>query len=363
MEVSGWIDGRFNARWRALPRVADLPIIVSIMPKPSRPAPPASPLVAVLVYDGLCTFEYGIAVEVFGLPRPELGPDWYRLVTCAVDEGPMRACGGLRVGADQGLDALETAGTIIVPGWKGPDVAPPPALVEALRRAHARGARLMSICSGVFVLAATGLLAGRRVTTHWRYADQLVSAFPELTFDHDVLYVDSGEILTSAGSAAGLDLSLHLVRRDYGPEIANHVARRLVLPAHRNGGQRQYVERPVARRERSRLSDLLDQMRERLDHPWTINELAKLAAMSERTFNRRFLDATGLTPGAWLAAARVDSARELLESADLSIEDIAQRSGFGSPATLRHHFRRQLGVSPTDYRAQFGGAPDAAKGQ
>lgn len=306
-----------------------------------------------LVYDGLCTFEYGIAVEVFGLARPELGPDWYRLTTCAVEPGPMRACGGLRVEADHGLEGLEDAGLIIVPGWKGPDAVPPAPLVEALRRAHARGARLMSICSGVFVLAAAGLLAGRRATTHWRYADRLTAAFPDIVFDPDVLYVDEGQVLTSAGSAAGLDLALHLVRRDHGPEIANHVARRLVLPAHRNGGQRQYVERPVAR-ERSRLSELLDAMHGRLDHPWTIGELARRAAMSERTFNRRFLEATGSAPGAWLAAARIDRARELLEAADLSIEDIARRSGFGSPATLRHHFRRQLGVSPTDYRNQFG---------
>ncbi len=329
-------------------------MFVRIMPKRPSPRSALNPVVAVLVYDGLCTFEYGIAVEVFGLPRPELGPDWYRLVTCAVEPGPLRACGGLRVEADDGLEALERAGTIIVPGWKGADAPPPPALVEALQRAHARGARLMSICSGVFVLAATGLLAGRRATTHWRYADQLRAAFPDLIFDPDVLYVDEGEILTSAGSAAGLDLALHLVRRDHGPDIANHVARRLVLPAHRQGGQRQYVEKPVPTHERSRLSELLDEVRNRLDHPWTIAELARLAAMSERTFNRRFLDATGLTPGAWLVAARVDRARALLEAADLSIEDVALRSGFGGPATLRHHFRRQLGLSPTDYRAQFG---------
>ncbi|HEX4709001.1 transcriptional regulator FtrA [Phenylobacterium sp.] len=327
------------------------------MPKRHNPQKPtANLLVAVLVYDGLCTFEYGIAVEVFGLPRPELGPGWYRLVTCAVEPGPMRACGGLRVEADQGLEALETAGTIIVPGWKGPDVAPPRPLIEALQRAHARGARLVSICSGVFVLAATGLLKNRRVTTHWRYAGRLAAAFPDVIFDADVLYIDEGQILTSAGSAAGLDLALHLVRRDHGPDIANHVARRLVMPAHRNGGQRQYVEKPVAARERSRLSDLLDEMRDRLEHPYTISELARSAAMSERTFNRRFLDATGQTPGAWLVMARVDRARALLESGDLSIEEVARRSGFGGPATLRHHFRRQLGVSPTDYREQFGAA-------
>jgi len=321
----------------------------NIMPK-LRPAP----LVAVLVYDGLCTFEYGIAVEVFGLPRPELGPDWYRLVTCAVDPSPMRACGGLTVTAEHGLEALEDADTIIVPGWKGPEAPVPTALVEALRRAHERGARLLSICSGVFVLAATGILSGKRVTTHWRYSDALAAKHPDLSVDADVLYVDQGEVLTSAGSAAGLDLALHLVRRDFGPEIANHVARRLVVPAHRNGGQRQYVERPVAKREGSKLSDLLDDIRQRLDHNWTIAELASRAAMSQRTFIRRFVEATGLSPGAWLAAARVDRARELLEAGELAMDDVALRSGFGSPATLRHHFRRRMGTSPTDYREQFG---------
>lgn len=326
------------------------------MPKPVKMPPAPSPLVAVLAYDGLCTFEYGIAVEVFGLARPELGSAWYRLVTCAIDKGPMRASGGLRVEADQGLEALEGAGTIIMPGWKGIDVPPPPALLDALRRAHARGARLMTICSGIFVLAATGLLAGRRVTTHWRYADELIDAYPGLVFDPDVLYVDGGDILTSAGSAAGLDLALHLVRRDHGPEIANHVARRLVLPAHRNGGQRQYVERPVAVREQSRLSSLLDEIRARLDHPWTVREMARRAAMSERTLNRRFVEATGLAPGAWLVAARIDRARELLEASDISVEDLARRSGFGSPATLRHHFRRGVGISPTSYRQRFGSA-------
>lgn len=332
-----------------------MPTFVNIMPKASQlSSTPPNPLVAVLVYDGLCTFEYGIAVEVFGLPRPEMGPDWYRFVTCAVEPGPMRAVGGLRVEADAGLEVLKDAGTIVVAGWKGPDVAPPALLIEALQQAHARGARLMSICSGLFVLAATGLLANRRVTTHWRYAEQLSASYPDLIFDPAVLYIDEGQILTSAGSAAGLDLALHLVRRDYGPDVANHVARRLVLPAHRNGGQRQYIEKPVAARERSRLSELLDEMRGQLGFPWTIGGLAQRAAMSERTFNRRFLEATGQTPGVWLVTSRVDHARVLLEAKSLSIEEVARRSGFGSPATLRHHFRRLLGVSPTDYRAQFG---------
>jgi AraC family transcriptional activator FtrA len=307
-----------------------------------------------LVYDGLCTFEYGIAVEVFGLPRPEIGPGWYRFVTCAIDAGPMKATGGLRFQADAGLEALHEADTIIIAGWKGSDVLPPDSLIVALRKAHARGARLMSICSGIFVLAATGLLANRHVTTHWRYAESLKARYPGLIFNPDVLYIDEGQILTSAGSAAGLDLALHLVRRDYGSAIANQVARRLVLPTHRNGGQRQYIEKPVPAREQSRLSSLIDHMRERLAHPFTIRELAGMAVMSERTFVRRFQEATGITPGAWLIQVRVERARELLELPGASNEEIAQSSGFGSPATMRLHFRRQLRISPTDYRRQFG---------
>ena len=312
------------------------------------------PLVAALVYDGLCTFEYGIAVEVFGLPRPELGPEWYRFLSVAAEHGPLRATGGLTIRADAALSRLAKADLIIVPGWKSVHVPPSSALVRALRQAHARGARLMSICSGIFVLAATGLLDHRRITTHWRYAHVLQERYPLLRFDPDVLYIDEGDILTSAGSAAGLDLSLHVVRADFGAEIANQVARRLVLPAHRNGGQRQSVERPVPLREGARLSEVIAEMRVRLQHPFRVRELASMAAMSERTFIRRFAEATGDTPAAWLSAARVERARELLEISELSMDELARQCGFGSTATMRHHFRGRLKVSPSDYRRSFG---------
>lgn len=311
-------------------------------------------MVVALVYDGLCTFEYGVAVEVFGLPRPELGPDWYRFASCAVEPGPLRAVGGLRFDAAAGLEILEEADLIIAPGWKGVEARPPADLVSALRAAHARGARLMSICSGVFVLAATGLLDGLRVTTHWRYSEALSAKFPTLQFDNDVLYVDQGQILTSAGSSAGLDLSLHVVRRDYGPDIANQVARRLVLPPHRNGGQLQYVERPVPEREGAKLSDLLAHVRARLDQPFTIAGMARMAVMSERTLHRRFLETVGEAPASWLIGARVDRARELLEAGDVPMEELARLCGFGGGAVLRHHFRRRLRVSPSEYRAVFG---------
>jgi AraC family transcriptional activator FtrA len=252
-----------------------------------------------------------------------------------------------------GLERLSKAGTIIVPGWKHIDAPVPQAVVDVLRRAHARGARLLSICSGSFVLAATGLLDGRRATTHWRYAETLQRRYPDIRVDADVLYVDEGQLLTSAGSAAGLDLCLHLVRRDYGPEVANLVARRLVIPPHRDGGQAQFVERPVSKRERNPLSSLLDAMQKHLDQDWSIATLARQAAMSERTLIRHFKAATGKTPADWLAVVRVDRARELLESSPASIDQIAEQTGFGTATTLRHHFRRKLGVSPTTYRGRF----------
>ena len=312
-----------------------------------------NPLVVALVYDGLCGFEFACAAEVFGLPRPELQPGWYRFETCAAQRGTLRAQHGLRVVADAGLDRLVEAGTVIIPGWKGIDVPVPPLVLDALREALARGARLLSICSGSFVLAATGLLDGRRATTHWRYADALQRKYPRITVDPAVLYVDEGQLLTSAGSAAGLDLCLHLVRRDHGPDVANQVARRLVIPPHRDGGQAQFVERPVQKREASALSKVIDGMHRRLVAHQSVAELAAMAAMSERSFMRRFKAATGMSPADWLISARVDRARELLESSALSIDAIAGECGFGSAITLRHHFRRKLGVSPSTYRARF----------
>ncbi len=274
--------------------------------------PPANPDVAVVAYAGLCTFEFGIAVEVFGLPRPEMGAGWYRFRVCAAEPGPIRAVGGIRVETDFGLDAVATAGTVIVPGWRGAREVPPPALVAALRAAHARGARLVSLCSGVFVLAATGLLDGRRATTHWRYLPTLAELHPAVRIEPDVLYVDEGDVLTAAGSAAGIDLSVHIVRRDHGARIANQVARRLVLPPHREGGQAQYVERPVPRHAGSRLAGLLDRLRGRLAEPLAVPALAAEAGMSERTFLRRFAEATGTTPGDWLVGERLAHARTLL---------------------------------------------------
>jgi AraC family transcriptional activator FtrA len=319
-------------------------------------APPLNPLVVAVAYDGLCTFEFGCAVEVFALPRPEMGPGWYRFAVAAAEPGPLRAAGGITVGVDGGLDLLAKAGTVIVPGWRAADAPVPEALCAALRAAHARGARVLSLCSGAFVLAAAGLLEGKRATTHWRYFDALAARYPGLTLVPDVLYVDEGGVLTAAGSAAGLDLCLHLIRRDWGPRAANQVARRLVVPPHRAGGQAQYVDRPVPaeRAGGSRLAGLLDQVRAALDQDWPVDRLAAAAAVSPRALHRRFRDATGLSPGAWLLAERLRRARDLLEASALPIDDVAAVCGFGTAATMRHHFRRDMGTSPALYRSSFG---------
>ena len=318
---------------------------------------PAStgPLVVVLAYDDLAMFEFGIAVEVFGLPRPEMGPSWYRFAVAAAQPGPLRGRGGLRIEVDGGLDLLTAASIVVVPGWGDGGRAPvPPPLVEALRAAHARGARVAAICGGAFVLGAAGLLAGRKATTHWQFTERFGGLHPNVCLLPDVLYVDDGEIMTSAGSAAGIDLCLHLVRRDFGPDAANRVARRLVVPPHREGGQAQLVERPVlASREGLRFGPLLDRMRSRLADRQPLARLAAEAGMGTRTFLRRFKAATGLSPTEWLTLERLAHARDLLEGTSESVERIALACGFGSGATMRHHFRSRLGMSAGAYRLQL----------
>lgn len=335
--------------------MARLPYIVKIMSNSSVASRLENPLVVAVAYDGLCTFEFGVVVEMFGLPRPEMGDDWYKFAVASIEMGELRATGGVRIIADGGLDLFDHAGTIIMPGWRGVEHSVPESLVQALRRAHDNGTRILSICSGVFVLAAAGLLSGRRATTHWRYADLLTERYPDIEFAPNVLYVDEGNILTSAGSAAGIDLCLHLIRRDFGTEAANKVARRLVVAPHRDGGQAQFVERAVpAQHEGARFSPLLERMRKELHHGYSIAALAKAAGMSPRTFLRRFQAATGLTPAKWLLSERLAKAREMLESSSISVEKIAKSTGFGTAATLRHHFRQELATTPTAYREMFG---------
>lgn len=316
--------------------------------------PPPNPLVVALAYDGLCTFEFGVAVEIFGLARPELGPDWYRFAVAAVDEGELRATGGVRVMADGDMSLIAQAGTVIVPGWRGADTPVPDALCQQLRQAHRRGCRILSICSGVFVLAAAGLIEGCRATTHWRYLETLQQRYPDVEVVPDVLYVDEGTVLTSAGSAAGIDLCLHLVRRDFGQEAANSVARRLVVQPHRDGGQTQNIVRPVpVARESKRLGLLFDYLHQQLADNHTVASLASRAGMSPRTFLRRFQDATGTTPARWLLNERLMRARGMLEKTRLSLDSIAIQVGFGSSSTLRYHFQQHFSVSPAAYRKSF----------
>src|SRR5262245_30807796 len=309
--------------------------------------------VVALAYDRLCTFEFGIVVEVFALPRPELSVDWYKFSVCSLESGQIRAMGGLTVQTPYGLRALRNAGTIIIPGWRDTKEIPPEALQRELRLAHARGARLVSICSGVFVLAAAGLLDGKRVTTHWRYVDRLAGAYPSLRVEPDVLYVDEGNILTSAGSAAGIDLCLHIVRSDYGADIANIVARRLVVPPHREGGQAQYVLHPIRQESIKGLAPVLEWAAKHMDRPLTVEEMARKASMSARTFARRFREETGTTPRQWLIRQRLLHAQRLLETTTESMEEVAQAAGFGSAATLRQHFSRMRRTTPTAYRRRF----------
>ncbi|MBD8685612.1 MULTISPECIES: transcriptional regulator FtrA [unclassified Rhizobium] len=324
------------------------------MPKHLTP-PSLNRLVVALAYDGLCTFEFGVAVEIFGLARPEMGDDWYRFAVAGIDDGEMRATGGVRFLVDGGLELIEQAGTIIVPGWRGIHEPVPEALCVALRKAHENGTRLLSLCSGVFVLAAAGLLDGRQATTHWRYTDALKAQFGEIEVLPDVLYVDGGTVLTAAGSAAGIDLCLHLVRRDFGSKAANMVARRLVVVPHRDGGQAQFIDKPVPEtHEKARLGPLLDAVQADLCQDYTVAKLAQMAGMSSRTLLRRFEAATGMTPARWLLLQRLSKAKDLLEGSKMGIEDVAQTSGLGSAANLRHHFRQQFSITPVAYRARFG---------
>ncbi len=340
-------------------RKSDLPVVRRTMKgaraSSRRNAPAPNRNVVALAYDGLPMFEFSIAIEAFGLSRPEMGPDWYRFAAASIDPPPLRATGGVRLHVDGGLELLDGAGTVVLAGWKGIDVAPQEALLAALRAAHARGARLVSICSGVFALAAAGLLDGKRATTHWRYADKFAAYYPKIAVERDVLYVDEGEILTSAGSAAGIDLCLHIIRRDFGAKAANMVARRMVVPPHREGGQAQYVEQPVPRfDEAARLSPLLESVSKRLADRHSVADLARAAGMSERTFTRRFLATTGHSPGQWILEARLRRAQELLETTEAPVSAVAESCGFSDTGALRRHFLARLGVTPAAYRARFG---------
>jgi len=312
-----------------------------------------SKTVVVLIYEQLCMFEFSCVAEVFGLPRPEMGNNWYQFKTASIDGNPVNTQYHGQISPDISLSALEQADLIIIPGWSGIDDDVPAEVIDKLCQLHAAGTRLASICSGVKVLASTGLLNKKSATTHWRYIDTLKKKHPEIDVKTDVLYIDHESLLTSAGSAAGLDLCLHIVRKDFGSDIANQVARRLVIPPLREGSQAQFVQQPVPSNDRGVISPVLDLMHSQLDQPHPTAKLAATMNLSERTFLRRFKEATGTTPGEWLSEARVQRAKTLLESTDLSVERVATQVGFGTAMTLRHHFRKRLHISPVSYRKQF----------
>ena len=310
--------------------------------------------VAIVVYDGFTPFELGVVCEVFGEDRwVPPGDPWYRLFICGDRATPVTSDTGFQILVPHGLEKLSTVETVIVlPTYRPHDVSE--GVFAALRAAHDRGSRILSLCGGAFILAEAGLLDGRRAATHWAECEELARRYPRLSVDPGVLYVDDGDILTGAGSAASIDLCLHIVRQDYGSEVATRLARQLVVPPQRDGGQAQYIEQPLPALDTSDLfADTIAWVQEHLDEPVTVDDLASRSAMSPRTFARRFSAATGTTPYQWIVRQRLQLAQRLLEVGDLSIETVAQRSGFCTAANLRKHFTRLVHTSPQAYRHAF----------
>jgi AraC family transcriptional regulator, transcriptional activator FtrA len=318
--------------------------------------------VAVFLPADFSLFEVAVAVEVFGVRRPEIEVEWYDVKLCTVEPGPATAHGDL-LGAivPHGLEAIDAADTVIVPRCATQESPADERALAAIRRAHFRGARLASFCDGAFVLAAAGVLDGRKATTHWKYAERLAAEYPRVQVSPEVLYVDEGQVLTAAGTASGVDLALHMVRADHGAHVARQVARSMVVPPHRDGGQAQFVMSavPDGGETEDGVHRALAYMSHHLDSEYSLTDMAKLAFMSTRNFSRRFREATGTTPGRWLLHQRLTRARELLEETDLPIERIAQITGFGSAVTFRQRFAQSLKTSPTTYRRAFRGLSEA----
>ncbi|WP_030222371.1 GlxA family transcriptional regulator [Streptomyces bikiniensis] len=310
--------------------------------------------VVALVTPPQSPFELACASEVFGIAPPD-APPRYDFRVCAEHPGPLPTGAGYTMLVEAGLSALREADTVVVPGRQPPDAPVSPEVVEALRDAHRRGARIVAICTGAFVLARAGLLDGRRATTHWRSAARFATAFPEVRVDPDVLFVDHGDVATSAGTGAGIDLCLHLVRSDHGAAYASGIARRMVLPPHREGSQLQYAAQPVPARTDESLGPLLEWAAARLDARLTLDRLAAHAGLSGRTLSRRFAEQLGTSPGQWLLGRRLDAARILLERTDLPVEAVATRVGLASAVNLRRRFRARFGTTPGAYRRTFGG--------
>jgi transcriptional regulator GlxA family with amidase domain len=314
--------------------------------------------VSVILTEPVSMFEFALAVEIFGLDRRDEGYEPFDFRICAVDsKRPLvtKTLTPFTITATHSMEGVKGSDLVIVSATppRGEN-GYPPEILEAIRQANADGAILLSLCSGAFLLGAAGLLDGRRSTTHWMYAEDLQAEFPKTRVDPDVLYVDDGNIVTSAGTSAGIDAALHLIRRELGQEIAIRIARRMVVPPHRDGGQQQFVDLPLPIDESEALGGLLSWMTDNLGDQHTSVSLAKRVNMSERTFARKFLAETGTTPHKWINQHRVLEARRLLEESDLGVEQIAERVGFNSSVVLRDHFRRHIGLAPLDYRRRFG---------
>jgi transcriptional regulator GlxA family with amidase domain len=308
--------------------------------------------VSALVLDGVAVFEFGVICEVFGIDRSADGVPNFDFKVCGPEPGkPVRTSVGATLIPDHGLEDLVNADLVAIPAIGGPEYLPE--ALDAIRRAADRGAIVRTVCSGAFVAGAAGLLDGRPCTTHWMHADELAQMYPTARVDRNVLFVDDGNLITSAGTAAGIDACLHLVRRELGSEVTNKIARRMVVAPQRDGGQRQYIEQPIPVRCSDGFAPHLDWILTNLEKPHTVASLAKRASMSARTFARRFVEETGRTPMQWVTDQRVLYARTLLEETDLDIDRVADRSGFGTATLLRHHFRRIIGVTPSDYRRSF----------
>ncbi|WP_378739236.1 helix-turn-helix domain-containing protein [Nocardia brasiliensis] len=318
--------------------------------------------VAVVLSERMAMFEFGVVCEVFGLDRSADGLPTFDFRVCSAEPGkPLHSSTpGISLTPQYGLEELATADLVAIPAASA-KTGFDPRIVDAVRDAAAAGATVLTVCSGAFLAGAAGLLNGRKCTTHWSYVEELAELYPEATVDPDVLFVDEGDLITSAGTAAGIDACLHLVRRELGSAVANAIARRMVVPPQRDGGQRQFIERPVATCTSDSLIPTLQWMNENLDLPHTIEDLAARSNMSTRTFARRFAAETGTTPVKWLTNQRVLLTKQLLEETDLGLEQIAARAGFGSGALLRHHFQRLVGIAPTEYRRRFGASPEVVE--
>lgn len=312
------------------------------------------PNIAVVAFEQISPFHLSVPCVVFGDTHP--GIPQFNLKVCAAEAGPINTTAGFSLGITHTLSVLKTADTIIIPSWRNPAERPPEDLLNGLSAAQQRGAQVVGLCLGAYVLAEAGLLNGRRATTHWAYAQDFARRYPAILVDPDVLYVEDGNVLTSAGTAAGIDCCLHMIRQRYGAESANSIARRLVVPPHRQGGQAQFIEQPIPSSARSsRLSELIDWVRANLNQAHTVDSLANYALMSRRTFTRHFRQLIGMTVIEWLHIERLAMTQRLLESSDHSIEAISALVGFGSPESLRLHFRRAFGVSPVAWRKTFRG--------